>query len=29
MKNSKIKALNGGYAVAEALRQIKPDVMAV
>lgn len=24
-----IKALNGGYAVAEALRQIKPDVMAV
>lgn len=26
---TKIKALNGGYAVAEALRQIKPDVMAV
>ena len=29
MKNSKIKALNGGYAVAEALRQMKIDVMAV
>jgi len=27
--NTKIKALNGGYAMAEALRQIKPDVMAV
>ncbi|MEI7891253.1 MAG: pyruvate ferredoxin oxidoreductase [bacterium] len=26
---SNIKALNGGYAMAEALRQIKPDVMAV
>ena len=30
MKNkSKIKALSGGYAMAEALRQIHPDVMAV
>jgi len=28
-KNTKIKALNGGYAMAEALRQIHPDVMAV
>lgn len=28
-KKKNIKALNGGYAVAEALRQIKPDVMAV
>lgn len=27
--NTKVKALNGGYAVAEALRQIKLDVMAV
>jgi pyruvate ferredoxin oxidoreductase alpha subunit len=26
---SKIKAMTGGYAVAEALRQISPDVMAV
>jgi len=27
--NTKIKALTGGYAVAEAWRQIQPDVMAV
>jgi pyruvate ferredoxin oxidoreductase alpha subunit len=27
--NTKIKAMTGGYAVAEALRQIQPDVMAV
>lgn len=27
--NTRIRALNGGYAVAEALRQIKLDVMAV
>lgn len=27
--NTKIKALTGGYAVAEAWRQIEPDVMAV
>lgn len=27
--SSRVLALNGGYAVAEALRQIKPDVMAV
>jgi pyruvate ferredoxin oxidoreductase alpha subunit len=29
MKNKNIKALTGGYAMAEALRQIHPDVMAV
>jgi pyruvate ferredoxin oxidoreductase alpha subunit len=28
-KKKNIKALNGGYAMAEALRQIHPDVMAV
>ena len=27
--NTKIKAMSGGYAMAEALRQIHPDVMAV
>ena len=27
--NTRIKAMTGGYAVAEALRQIHPDVMAV
>ena len=28
-KNKNVKAMTGGYAVAEALRQINPDVMAV
>lgn len=29
IRNTRIKAMAGGYAVAEALRQIHPDVMAV
>ena len=29
MKNKNIKALTGGYAMSEALRQMHPDVMAV
>jgi pyruvate ferredoxin oxidoreductase alpha subunit len=29
IRNTKVKAMTGGYAMAEALRQVHPDVMAV